>query len=337
MNIQQVRVLHSHVHSFALGTRPLIRTCYFRNRYGMIGGMATRSTGMESSSETTKTSTSSTDNVISSGRDDMNDVDPLHEMHASEVPEVAKLRQEDPQKSVGVVAKGKSLIEANPVAGYSLLVTAGFLSITFAIAVIKSAAKGFTKQGKRTRTVQKNKLVIDELNKYLPENREQLQGSSITGIRLRTGFSQIEIFRKYLWYLLRERKFDHDALADLVELKSCLGLSDGDVAEALKERASRIFEKYGTIMLDTSGMSPAGIERKATSRALFSKLLYLVECDDVLNGESRQNVDLRDIFGATEDDVGRLRIASLYEVDLDTLLRENTTDPSPEGNGDLQQ
>lgn len=64
-----------------------------------------------------------------------------------------------------------------------------------------------------------------------------------------------------------------------------------------------------------------------------------MECDDVLNDESRQNVDLRDIFGATEDDVGRLRIASLYEVDLDTLLLENEMDPLPstEGDGDVQQ
>ena len=238
--------------------------------------------------------------------------------------------------SVGIIGRGRTFVNANPVAGYSLVGVAGFLSVTFVIAVIKSTAKGFTKQGKRTRTVQKNKLVIDELNRYLPQNRDQLQGNSITGIRLRTGFTPVEIFRKYLWYLLRERKFDHEALADLIELKSCLNLSDVEVADALKERASRIFEKYGTIMLDTSGMSPAGIERKATSRALFSKMLYLVECDDLLmpGGESRDTVDLRDIFGATEDDVGRLRIASLYEVDLDSLMasteKETTTTTTDE-------
>lgn len=46
-------------------------------------------------------------------------------------------------------------------------------------------------------------------------------------------------------------------------------------AEALKERASRIYNTYGNIMLNTQGMTAAGIERKATARALFSKLLYL--------------------------------------------------------------
>lgn len=47
------------------------------------------------------------------------------------------------------------------------------------------------------------------------------------------------------------------------------------VAEALRERAQRIYEKYGNVMLETEGMTKAGIERKATCRALFSKLLYL--------------------------------------------------------------
>ena len=47
------------------------------------------------------------------------------------------------------------------------------------------------------------------------------------------------------------------------------------VAEALKERGQRVYSKYGNVMLDTTGMTQAGIERKATSRALFSKLLYL--------------------------------------------------------------
>ena len=52
-------------------------------------------------------------------------------------------------------------------------------------------------------------------------------------------------------------------------------LSARQVAEALRERAQRIYEKYGNVMLDVAGMTKAGIERKATCRALFSKLLFL--------------------------------------------------------------
>ena len=50
------------------------------------------------------------------------------------------------------------------------------------------------------------------------------------GLRLKTGFTATEIFRKYLWYLLRERKFDEDAVADLSALRSVLAMKDEDVS-----------------------------------------------------------------------------------------------------------
>ena len=46
---------------------------------------------------------------------------------------------------------------------------------------------------------------------------------------MKTGFNAGEIFRKYLWYLLRERKFDTEAVNDVVQLKSSLQLSDEEV------------------------------------------------------------------------------------------------------------
>lgn len=45
------------------------------------------------------------------------------------------------------------------------------------------------------------------------------------------GFSSVEVFRKYLWFLLRERQYDAEALADLVALKGALGLTDDQVGE----------------------------------------------------------------------------------------------------------
>ena len=47
---------------------------------------------------------------------------------------------------------------------------------------------------------------------------------------MKTGFNAVEIFRKYLWYLLRERKFDTEAVSDVVQLKSSLQLSDEEVS-----------------------------------------------------------------------------------------------------------
>lgn len=49
------------------------------------------------------------------------------------------------------------------------------------------------------------------------------------GLKMKTRFSGTEIFRKYLWYLLRERSFDADAVADMQQLKSSLGLTDEEV------------------------------------------------------------------------------------------------------------
>ena len=66
----------------------------------------------------------------------------------------------------------------------------------------------------------------------------------------------------------------HGALSCLSS-SCCRELGYAQVAEALRERAQRIYEKYGNVMLETEGMTKAGIERKATCRALFSKLLYL--------------------------------------------------------------
>ena len=47
---------------------------------------------------------------------------------------------------------------------------------------------------------------------------------------MKTGFNASEIFRKYLWYLLRERKFDAEAVNDVIQLKASLLLSDEEVS-----------------------------------------------------------------------------------------------------------
>jgi hypothetical protein len=52
----------------------------------------------------------------------------------------------------------------------------------------------------------------------------------VRGLKMRSGFSATEIFRKYLWYLLRERKFDEDAVTDLAVLRTALSMSDEEVS-----------------------------------------------------------------------------------------------------------
>lgn len=55
----------------------------------------------------------------------------------------------------------------------------------------------------------------------------------LRGLKMKTGFNSAEMFRKYLWYLLRERKFDTEAVNDIVQLKSALQLSDEEVSHAM--------------------------------------------------------------------------------------------------------
>ena len=50
----------------------------------------------------------------------------------------------------------------------------------------------------------------------------------VRGLKGRSGFSAVEIFRKYLWYVLRERKFDEDAVADLALLRNALSMTDDE-------------------------------------------------------------------------------------------------------------
>ncbi len=106
-----------------------------------------------------------------------------------------------------VVGRARSFVQSNPMAGYPLLGIVGFMGVTFVIAVVKTMARGASSTGRRAKQVNKNLAVVTELSKYLPDNRAGLSGRAIAGIRLRTGFKPAEIFRKYLWYLLRERKY----------------------------------------------------------------------------------------------------------------------------------
>ncbi|KAL0027862.1 hypothetical protein WJX77_011371 [Trebouxia sp. C0004] len=208
---------------------------------------------------------------------------------------------------------------------------------TLLMAAFRVFRKYNTPQNKRKRNVSKNKLVVESLQEFLPHKRSALTPSVTRSLKMKTGFNAAEIFRKYLWYLLRERKFDTEAVNDVVQLKSSLQLSDEEVSEAIQERAKRIYDKYGNVMLEVKGMTKAGVERKATCRALFSKLLYLAEYDGLLpqDTELARKTNVPDVFGATTEDTNGLRIVSLHEIDMDKL--EGQFDPEDTEEGDEPQ
>ncbi|GAX73835.1 hypothetical protein CEUSTIGMA_g1285.t1 [Chlamydomonas eustigma] len=200
------------------------------------------------------------------------------------------------------------------------------LAVTLGLAVKRTYEKANTAKAQRARQIERNKKLVTELSKYLPEKRLKLSNSIVKGIKGSTGFTPSEIFRKYLWFLLRERKFDQDAVDDLVALKVAAMLSDEEVAEALAERSQRIYDKYGTMMLNTEGFTAQGLERKATCKALFQKILYLSEYEALVKqgSEAAGKINLRTIFGATEEDMDKLRLVSLHDVDLESLFKQGT-------------
>lgn len=157
-------------------------------------------------------------------------------------------------------------LPTQPILHYGTVALGGFVAINAALILFRVVRKLSSPQHRRQRAVNKNQLVVTTLAQYLSHNRAGLTNGALKSLRFRTGFNNIDIFRKYLWFALCERAFDQDAVDDLIALKEALQLTGAEVASALRERAERVYDKYGTVMLDTAGMTAAGIERKTASR-----------------------------------------------------------------------
>ena len=180
-----------------------------------------------------------------------------------------------------------------------------------------------SKKSKRRRQVGKNVVVVEALASYLPARRAALTRGVVRSLAMRTGFSADVIFRKQLRYILNERPFDADAVADVLALRAACGLDDAAVADVLSETATRSFKKTGILMRRPKGLTAEGLARKAQGRALFSKLLFLCELEGLLPEAARDAAaaQLKATFGATSDDADALRIPSLQALDSDALER----------------
>ncbi|KAH9290104.1 hypothetical protein KI387_034221, partial [Taxus chinensis] len=114
----------------------------------------------------------------------------------------------------------------------------------------------------------------------------------------KTGFNMEEILRKYIRYVLNEKPFNPDLVANLIHLRKSSTLEDGQVAEVLNEVSRRIVKEKGPIVMDTEGFTERGIQRKVAVQALFSKLLYLAELDEFCS-TTRSSLSIKEIFGVT--------------------------------------
>ena len=162
---------------------------------------------------------------------------------------------------------------------------------------------------------------LERLNKYLPTRRGELTAQIVRAVRSQSGFSAEEVFRKYLRYVLDQRPFDADAVADIMALRDAAGLTPETTARALEDLSRRMYQSHGALMLKTDGMGASGTQRKVTGRNYFRKLLYLVELEELIpragggsgaDGEASLfgREQLRDMFGATDVDVDEVRMSA---------------------------
>lgn len=231
---------------------------------------------------------------------------------------------------LGRVSEGVRAASENP--GLRNLGALGFffLASTFAYSCYKVFRKATGGRAKRKRTVNKNVEVVERLKNFFPGERGSVNKGVVRGIAMKTGYSQSEIFRKYLRYKLTEEAFTLDFVADVLALKGACGLDSEQMKEILTETGERMFKKYGTLLTDLAGLTQSGVERKLDGASKFAKLMYLADLDEFIDKEQGSEVmlKLKEIFGATDEDYEKLRITALGsdEVDVSSLQRMMSTD-----------
>ena len=230
---------------------------------------------------------------------------------------------------LGRVSEGVRAASENP--GLRNLGALGFffLASTFAYSCYKVFRKATGGRAKRKRTVNKNVEVVERLKNFFPGERGSVNKGVVRGIAMKTGYSQSEIFRKYLRYKLTEEAFTLDFVADVLALKGACGLDSEQMKEILTETGERMFKKYGTLLTDLAGLTQSGVERKLDGASKFAKLMYLADLDEFIDKEQGSEVmlKLKEIFGATDEDYEKLRITALGsdEVDVSSLQRMMST------------
>lgn len=173
-------------------------------------------------------------------------------------------------------------VAAQPAVKAVLVGTGAVLVGTLAFAVYKVWLRFNSAYAKRRRQIARNAAVVETLSGYLPARRGALSSTAIRALALRTGFSADALFRKHLRYMLAERPFDGECVADVAALRAACRLSDAQFAEVLREAAERTVKKTGLLMRRPAGMTAEGLARKAQNRAAFAKLLWLAESEAML-------------------------------------------------------
>ncbi|KAF8398645.1 hypothetical protein HHK36_014500 [Tetracentron sinense] len=203
------------------------------------------------------------------------------------------------------------------------LAYAGF---TFVFAFVKAFRNFNSPKAKRRKLVNKNAIVCKLIDELFQKGRDEVQQSTLKGLiqkvrfYIQTGFDMEEILRKYIRYAMNEKPFNPDMVADLIQLRKASLLDDTQVAGILNEISRRIVGDKGPVVMDISGYSEKGTNRKRAVQALFGKVLYLSELLEFCSRDS--SLIVKEIFGVTDEDADKLRIHTFSEAgDMDSLQK----------------
>ncbi|KAH6771041.1 ribosomal RNA small subunit methyltransferase J [Perilla frutescens var. hirtella] len=256
--------------------------------------------------------------AANSGRS--NNVDTKKEVEVAE--EEEEVEEELPwiqEKALDLVEFTGSVTQAipGPRVGQSslpwiLAVPLAYLGVTFVIAVVKTARKFNSPRERRRKLVNKNAMLCTSLDELFEKGMSEVDQSALRGLMQKTGFDMKEILRKYIRYVLNEKPFNPDLVANLIHLRKETQLDDSEVAGILNEISERIVRDKGPVVMDMSGYSEKGFKRKLAVQALFGKIYYLSELPEFCSRDSSLNV--KTTFGVTDEDAEKLRLHTVSEA-----------------------
>ncbi|XP_042057043.1 uncharacterized protein LOC121801589 [Salvia splendens] len=219
---------------------------------------------------------------------------------------------------------------------WMLAIPMAYLGVTFIIAVVKTVRKFNSPRQKRRKLVNKNAMLCISLDELFAKGMGEVNESALKELMQKTGFDMKEILRKYIRYVLNEKPFNPDLIANLIHLRKETQLEDSEVAGILNEISGRIVNDKGPVVMDISGYSEKGFKRKLAVQALFGKIYYLSELPEFCSRDSSLNV--KTAFGVTDGDAEKLRLHTVSEVggldSLEKMVGESEEDEETKSSDD---
>ncbi|KAJ6433193.1 hypothetical protein OIU84_020249 [Salix udensis] len=249
-----------------------------------------------------------------------------------------------------------------------------YAGITFVIAFVKTVKKFGSPRYKRKKLVNKNAMLCKSIDGLFQKGGGEVgvdassqQHVALEGMEKRTGFTMVDIVRKYIRYALNEKPFNPELVASLIQFRKASMLDDSQVAEILNDISRRIVREKGPVVMNMSGYSEKGFKRKLAVQTLFGKVFYLSELPQDIRllvalglpalvspfqppNKRDESVELnssgclksfvlpefcsrdsslivKEIFGVADEDADKLRLHTLSEADSEDSDEKTSNAP----------